>query len=71
MNKVTTTSTCGRCGAQETQIGAHGEWAPNGWANCKLLRRSGGVWDYLFSDALCPPCQDILAVLNPTEANDG
>ena len=71
MNKITTTSTCGRCGATEIEEGAHGEWAPNGWSNCKLLRRSGEAWNYLFRDDLCPPCQDVvLAVLNECHSED-
>lgn len=71
MNKVTTTSTCGRCGAQKVRSGAHISDPPEGWATASLVRRLNGLsivfHDALFDDALCPPCQDaVLAVLKPT-----
>ena len=62
MNKVTTTSTCGRCGATEVRLGSYGDEPPTGWARLVL----GG---YLFKDDLCPPCQDaVMAVLKPGNA---
>ena len=68
MNKVTTTSTCGRCGVQEKGR----KYAPIGWAAVDIIRRlMGPKWmnrQDLFVGLLCPPCQDaVLAVLRPTE----
>ena len=73
MNKVTTTSTCGRCRAQEVRSGAHNSDPPDGWATVSLVKQLGklsAVFDFmdrrapLFDDTICPPCQNaVLAVL--------
>ena len=77
MNKITTISTCGRCGIEDRREGAIISDPPQGWATASLVRRlkeSHSVYDStpqmarLFDDALCPPCQDaVLAVLKPAE----
>ena len=75
MNKITTISTCGRCGIEDRREGAIISDPPQGWATASLVRRlkeSHSVYDStpqmarLFDDALCPPCQDaVMAVLKP------
>ena len=62
MNRVTTTSTCGRCRATEVREGDWGASCPKGWAAIILQR----LETYLARDMLCSPCQDaVLAVLKP------
>ena len=70
VNKVTTISTCGRCGAVEVQEGAHGSAPPDGWATGRVTRhvRFEGLIT-LFDDALCPACQDaVMAGLKPVSS---
>jgi len=71
VNKVTTTSTCGRCGRTWVRVGMHGSDLPVGWAGLNLEREvtvdgHQGKPFVLFCDAICPPCQDaVLEMLKP------
>ena len=66
VNKVTTTSTCGRCGVPEVREGALYS-TPDGWARGELIRWGHGNDTWVFNDDLCPACQDaVMAVLEPT-----
>ncbi len=60
MNKVTTTSTCGRCGTTVVREGDLSYERPKGWVIADVGK---------FQDFLCPPCQDaVLAVLKPVSS---
>ena len=69
MNKVTTTSSCGRCGAQDVREGAHPFATPVGWALGLLnLKTISPTVETLFDGLICPACQDaVLAVLKPVK----
>ena len=70
MNRVTTTSTCGRCGATKVRDGAWLDSSPEGWTWIYLSRKckANTTSQTLFSDAICPPCQDaVMAVLKPND----
>ena len=65
MNKVTTTSACGRCGTTEVRIGNCNN-PPIGWGPVTVMRRAAGthLLEGVFGDDLCPACQDVvMAVL--------
>ena len=67
MNKVTTTSTCGRCGAQDVREDYSGGSLPEGWMEVALwLATSPYDGEYVYESNLCPSCQDpVMAVLKP------
>ena len=55
MNKVTTTSTCGRCPATVVREGAH-DTPPIGWGPVTIMRRPIGSYllEDVYCDDLCP-----------------